>query len=129
MSLETHLEKASSDVRDAYDAIDRALGDCGAYRSVPTKTQITLLADTSFGTITIRRRWINLGFMLDRELTDPRIIRALHHSAKRYAHTVRVSTAADVDAQLQEWLRESYALGVRGSAPRSAGFHAARNRK
>lgn len=56
---------------------------------------------------------LDLGFFLDRELTHPRIQRVERISRTKIAHHVHIVSAADVDAELAGWLRESYEIARR----------------
>ena len=110
--IETHLGKASPEALEIYAVLEKALRELGPYTAVPTKTQINLMARTSFGGFTIRKDSIVLGFALTREIEHPRLIWTLQLSPRTYAYKVRLSSPADVDGKLREWLREAYQLGL-----------------
>lgn len=111
-SLDKHLSKASPGTLETYAALEAALRDCGPYTAVPTKTQVNLLSRTSFGSFILRRNWINLGFVLTRDLDDPRIVSTERLSPRTYAHRVQLRSAADVDKKLRQWLTEAYQVGM-----------------
>lgn len=111
VSLESHLASTSPEVTRIYMAIERVIRDFGPFTAVPTQTQITLLARTTFAGVTLRKQWLNLGFLLAREVAHPRITRVEQISPRSYVHTVRLRLAKNVDAQLRDWLREAYAVG------------------
>jgi hypothetical protein len=114
VSLESHLLNGSPEVTRIYLALERVVREFGPFRAVPTQTQITLLARTTFAGVTIRKQWLNLGFVLTREIEHPRIRRVERVSQRTLVHTVRLRSERNVDAQLRSWLREAYAVGQLG---------------
>lgn len=110
-SLETHFRKASPETLKVYSALETALGELGAYRAVPTKSQINLMVRTSFGGLQMRRNSIALGFVLTRRIEHPRLS-ALQLSPRTFAYKVQLRSPADVDDQLREWLKEAYQVGL-----------------
>jgi Domain of unknown function (DUF5655) len=51
---------------------------------------------------------VSLCFKLSREVASQRFARAVKCSAHRMAYFVALKSAADVDAELREWLLEAY---------------------
>lgn len=118
VSLESHLVNASPEVTRIYLALERVVREFGPFTAVPTQTQITLLARTTFAGVTVRKQWLNLGFVLTREIEHPRITRVEKVSPRTLVHTVRLRSVRNVDAQLRAWLREAYAVGQLGGRRR-----------
>ena len=117
--LGAHLKKVPAEVQQIYRAIIGALRGCGPLQVAPTKTGINLLSQTSLGGVTLHRGYVNLGLVLTRRLEDPRVVSVLQISPRSYVHRVRVSSVAEVDAQLLGWLREAYQVGLMaGRRPR-----------
>ncbi len=114
VSLESHLVNASPEVTRIYMALESLVREFGPFTAIPTQTQITLLARTTFAGVTVRKQWLNLGFVLTREIEHPRITRVEKISQRTLVHTVRLRSVRNVDAQLREWLREAYAVGQLG---------------
>ena len=111
VSLESHLAGASPEVTRIYLALERLIREFGPFSAVPTKSQITLLARTTFAGVTVRKNWLNLGFVLTREINHPRITRSEKISPRTSVHTVQLRSVRNVDSQLRDWLREAYAVG------------------
>ncbi len=78
---------------------------------MPTKTPINLLTQTSFGGVGSRRNWVNFGFVLTREISNPRIPQTERISTRAVVHTVKLTSVADVNRQLKAWIREAYQVG------------------
>lgn len=112
--LEAHLANASPEVTRIYMALERLIREFGPFTAVPTQTQITLLGRTTFAGVTVRKQWLNLGFMLTREIEHPRITRVEKVSPRTLVHTVRLRSMRNIDAQLRAWLREAYSVGQLG---------------
>jgi hypothetical protein len=113
-SLESHLGKASPEALKIYAVLDEALRRCGPLRAVPTKSQINLMARTSFGGLAIRRNHLVLGFVLTRQVESPRLFSTLQLSPRTFAYKVRLESPTDVDDELWAWLREAYRVGLAG---------------
>ena len=111
VSLETHLIKASPEVTRIYLALERLIREIGPFTAVPTKTSITLLSRTTFAGVVVRKRWLNLAFVLTREIEHPRITKVEQLSPRTFVHSVRLRSTRDVDEQLRKWLRDAYEVG------------------
>lgn len=54
------------------------------------------------------KRWVNVGFGLDRRVTDPRITRRTTTQGPTTWYGVRASSREDIDTVLRGWLTEAY---------------------
>lgn len=111
-SLDVHLEKTAPEVRAAFAAVRRLLDRIGPHEVIPLKTMVTLSAASSFGGVRFLKKEMELGFILTRALDHPRVRSKLELSPRTVAHHVRLSTPAEVDAELGAWLREAYQVGL-----------------
>ena len=114
VSLESQLAAASPEVTRIYFALESMIREFGRFTAVPTKSQITLLARTTFAGVTVRKNWLNLGFILTREIDHSRITRIEKVSPRTCVHTVQLRSVRNVDTQLRDWLREAYQVGKLG---------------
>lgn len=55
-----------------------------------------------------------LSFGLDRMIEDPIIKQVVNPYRQRWTHHVVISTAADLDETLRDWLSEAYRFSTRG---------------
>ena len=55
-----------------------------------------------------KTKWVAMSFPFSRRLTHPRIIRKPIASGRKVNHFVNLTSAADVDDELQGWLTESF---------------------
>jgi hypothetical protein len=111
-SVDTHIDSKEPVVREIYDALTNAIRKIGKSEAEPKKTCIHLVNRTGFAGVYPRKDYINLEFKLAREINSPRIAKVERVSANRHHHTVRLSSAADVDKELSGWLREAYVLSA-----------------
>ena len=111
VSLETHLIKASPEVTRIYLALERFIREIGPFTAVPTKTSITLLSRTTFAGVVVRKQWLNLDFVLTREVEHSRITKIEQLSPRTFVHSVKLRSVRDVDEQLRKWLRDAYEVG------------------
>jgi hypothetical protein len=63
---------------------------------------------STFLSLRTMTKWIAVSFSLDRKLDHGRISRKVVAHGSRFFHVVNVRTAAEVDAQLCEWLTEAW---------------------
>jgi hypothetical protein len=115
--LDQHFAAASDLVRDTMQALQAALDAIGPHGVVPVKTMILLRGRANFGSIVVRQRWLELGFISDRLLRHARLVQTESLGPRRYAFRTRLCAPAEVDAQVVSWLAAAYALGA-GPPPR-----------
>jgi hypothetical protein len=82
----------------------------GPLRVDAVRTSINLIAKHHLGGVRALRDGLRVGFVLERKLTDRRILRSEWVGRVRYAHSVRLTSPEEVDAQLLSWLKEAYEL-------------------
>ena len=109
-SIESHLERTSIEVSEAFRAIVDVLDGLGPVpvRIVAIKTMIVFSTSATFGGVTFTRARLDLGFFLDVSLRHPRIRRAERISPRKFANHLHISTAREVDAEVEEWLSDAY---------------------
>jgi len=111
-NVDDHFVGRTHHVREIYDALLRAARRFGEVREEPKKTSIHLVRRTAFAGVATRRDAVILTIKSATHLVDERIFRSERTSANRWHHEIRLATAADVDAQLQEWLQAAYELAA-----------------
>jgi hypothetical protein len=84
----------------------------GPVQEDPKKTSIHLNHVTAFAGVATRKTAIVLTIKSDQEISSPRIHKSERTSAKRFHHEVKLTTPADVDAELVGWLKKAYALSA-----------------
>jgi hypothetical protein len=94
-----------------YRRVEEIVAGCGPYHTAPAKTRIAFLARVRFAGITaVSERGITVTFALPRPLRSSRFLRVFEIVPGWWAHRLRVTDAAQLDAQVEQWLRRSYEL-------------------
>ena len=109
-TIESHFGKNDAVVRNIYNRILKSARAFGAVVEDPKKTSIHLNNKTAFAGVVTRKSAIILTIKSDRQLSSPRIHKSEQTSASRFHHEVRLSSPADVDAELTGWLQAAYEL-------------------
>jgi uncharacterized protein DUF5655 len=118
--LEAHFRDKPPTIRGLFDAVVAAVAVCGPVKVLPEKTRIALQVRMSFAQLTPRARWIDGHVVLARRLEHPRFRRIETISPRNHVHHFRLTSLADVDAELAAWLREAYAVGEQRHLERPA---------
>ena len=115
-SVESHLERTSIGVSEAFRAVVDFLETLGPVpvRVVPLKTMIVFSTAATFGGVTFTRARLDLGFFLDVPLRHSRIRRSERISPRKIANHLHISTAREVDAEVEHWLTEAYQRSFTG---------------
>ena len=109
-TVNSHFENRNAVVRQIYDRLVKDSRKFGPVIEDPKKTSIHLVNKTAFAGVVTRKSAIILTIKSDRKLSSPRIHKSERTSASRFHHEVRLTSAADVDAELTSWLKAAYEL-------------------
>ena len=82
-----------------------ALGD--DIEQAPKKGYVSLRRRKQFAMLQPGAKWINLGLVLPKQPASGRLESADKWNAL-FTHRVRVATSAEIDKQLESWLRAAY---------------------
>ena len=99
-------------VQATYDQIVAALKEIGPFIEEPKKTSIHLVRRTGFAGVHPRKHSLTLNLRLSHPLENVRIAKVEQVSKNRYHNEVKLEHPEEVDAEIIEWLREAYELGV-----------------
>jgi Domain of unknown function (DUF5655) len=94
-------------VSEIYAAVIEHLSSLGLVHEDAVNVGIFLKSDRKFAEFRPRVRSVQLALYLPYELSDVRVARTLP-AADRVIHLIKLSSAAQVDDQLREWLTEAY---------------------
>jgi hypothetical protein len=109
-TVESHFEGKPSAVRALYDLLLAEVRRFGPVRVDAVPSGINFAASSHFAGVQAQRRGLRVGFILERELDDPRMVRTEPLGPSKRAYSVRVDAPTDLDEQLVGWLAEAYAL-------------------
>ena len=111
LDLKHHFLGKPPLIRALYGAVLRRVRLCGPVLVLPEKTRIAFQVRMSFAQVTPRRQWLDGHVVLARRLEHPRFRRIETISARNHVHHFRLAALADVDRDVDAWLREAYAVG------------------
>jgi hypothetical protein len=109
-TVKSHFEGKDAAVRQIYDRLLQATRKFGPVAEEPKKTSIHLTNKTAFAGVATRKTALVLTIKSDRRLPSPRIHKSEQTSAKRFHHEVKLTSPAEVDAEVVKWLRDAYSL-------------------
>jgi hypothetical protein len=109
-TVASHFTGKDPSVRAAYDRLLKAARVLGEVVEDPKKTSIHLVRKTAFAGVQVHRAHLVLTLKSDHDIDSPRVHRSEQTSKTRFHHELRLASVRDVDAQLERWLSEAYAL-------------------
>ena len=111
-TLDAHFAGKAPFIRALFDEFVRAVEACGPVTILPEKTRIAFQGRMSFAQVTPKRGWLDGHLVLARRLKRPRFRKVETFSSRNHVHHFRLSDPRDIDAQLREWIREAYDVGM-----------------
>lgn len=97
--------------RAYYDAFERMIAACGEYHVAPAKTRIAFLGRVRFANITsLSENAMTCTFSLPKAVKSPRISKVEEVIPGWVVHQMKITDVAQLDDQVQRWIRESYRL-------------------
>ena len=115
-SITDHFRGKDPRLRAIFESLIGRLKTTGPLRMDAVEPTINLISKYHFSGIAIRRDYIRVGFIADREIRDRRIVRTQRVGDHRVSHWVIVRSLHDVDAKLLGWLAQAQALQARADA-------------
>jgi len=109
--LETHFDGKPPEIRAIFDAVLAAVRRYGPVTVLPEKTRIAFQVRMSFAQVTPRLRWVDGHVVLARRMEHPRFRRIDTISPRNHVHHFRLASLSEVDAVVEGWLAEAYAVG------------------
>lgn len=110
--VKSHFENKDPVVRQIYDRLVNATREFGRVIEEPKKTSIHLVRKSAFAGVATRRNALILTIKSDRKLSSPRIHKSEQASANRFHHEAKLTSPAEVDAEVLKWLNDAYALSA-----------------
>lgn len=102
--------RTGPEIRAIYARLLNVANQLGPYTEEPKKTSIHLVRRTAFAGVAARKTGILLTLKADRDIPSARLTRREQASKNRWHLVVRLGAAAEVDAEIIQWLRQAYAL-------------------
>jgi hypothetical protein len=112
-TIAQHFDGRGKDVRATYDRILAIAREWGDVKPEAKKAAIQLLrVAVPFATIAPRKDVLVLTFKSTSDIRSARITKHDQGAGGNWTLEVRLSNAKEVDHELQQWLRSSYALAT-----------------
>jgi hypothetical protein len=109
-TVHQHFEGRAPAVRAVYDRLLAAARRFGPFQEEPKKTSIHLARKTAFAGVATRKDALILTLKSATDLKSPRIGKHEQASANRWHLEVRLDDPAQVDGEIEGWLRAAYEL-------------------
>ena len=109
-TVKSHFAGKDSVTKAIYEQLLKGVKKFGRVVEDPKKTSIHLANKTAFAGVATRNKAIVLTIKSDRDLSSPRIHKSQQTSARRFHHEVKLTSLAEVDAELLGWLQNAYEL-------------------
>lgn len=110
-TLDEWLARMGPRARLLYDRFETLIANCGEYHISPAKTRITFMGRVRFAGITsLSEDAMVCNFAMPAALSSPRFARVEEVVPGWWSHRLRITDPAELDEQVQRWLRRSYRL-------------------
>ncbi|MFZ1720971.1 MAG: DUF5655 domain-containing protein [Microgenomates group bacterium] len=96
-------------VKAIYREIKRAISTLGVVKFETKKTSIHVVARVAFLGIHPKTKWLDLNIVTVESITSPRVNKTERVSANRFHNTIRLTEVSQVDSELINWIKKSYA--------------------
>jgi uncharacterized protein DUF5655 len=115
-TVDDWLARMGPRARQLYDRFEDLIAACGPYHVSPAKTRISFLGRVRFAGITrLSEQGMTCAFAMPFPLRSRRFIKVEEVVPGWWSHRLRITDPAQLDEQMQSWLRESYRLmGLQG---------------
>ncbi len=111
LSVDALFEGKPQELRETFGKIIQRLQDDGSIVRVDaSKSSVNLAGRSHFGGVRVLKDGLDVGFVLDRKITNPRIRKTQKITNTIFAHNVTLKKPSDVDPELMSWLKEAYSL-------------------
>jgi hypothetical protein len=110
-TLEDWKARMGPGARALYDRFESLIAACGEYHVAPAKTRIAFMGRVRFAGISrLSEKAMTCNFALPYALDSDRFVKIEEVVPGWFAHRMRVTDPAQLDDQIQEWVKESYRL-------------------
>lgn len=100
------------EVEKIYQALLTSAKRMGPFQADAKKTSIHLVAQTAFAGVHPRKQSLLLNIRTAAPLKSRRVRKIEQVSANRFHNEVLVCSRADVDGEIESWLRSAYQLAT-----------------
>lgn len=110
--LEALFNRSEPQVLEYFREFEQMVRKCGPVRMIPQKTRVVFQVRVRFASCYPRRSYLLCSVALPRTITNPRFVKIEKFAAHFIGHHFHISSKEGLDAEVQDWLFESYAVGA-----------------
>lgn len=116
LSVAEFLEGTAPYVRPVFERVSGILADVDASSDGdlivdPLDGKVLFKNGPTFCILDVKTRWVAVGFSVRRRIESGRFSRKVTEYGGKFHHVVNVDDVEMIDAELADWLAESYHLG------------------
>jgi hypothetical protein len=112
ITVKSHFEGKDEIVRETYEQLLRTLRNRGPVTEDPRKTSIHLVHASTLAGVMPRNNYLILTIKSDRTIESPRIRKTAKVSPKTFHLKLKLTSPADVNEELVNWLNNAYVLSA-----------------
>jgi hypothetical protein len=115
-TLDDWKQRMGPRARALYDKFELMIAASGEYYVAPAKTRIAFMGRVRFAGISrINEKEMICNFALSKPLTSTRFFKVEEIVPGWFAHRMRITDPAQLDAQVQRWIKRAYrTMGTHG---------------
>lgn len=103
-----HLHAKSEKIKEIYHALTEKLNELKDIRYSHIKNAVTVAAGSTFVAIKLKKDFIEVEFLFDREIHESPVYKIFRVSKSRVAHYVKLHNKKDISPELIQWIHQSY---------------------
>lgn len=116
-TLKELFAKSEPKVKRAFRKFARMVRTCGPVKMIPQKTRVVFMRRVRFVAVYPRKRGLEIGIELPARQPNIRFHKVESYTRFMHGHYLLVENEAQLDSQVQRWLKDSYLVGAQ-MAPR-----------
>ena len=105
-----HLDNKNPIVRTIYKKLLKEVQKFDNVKVSVTKSSVMFVSKSTFVAVKPKLNWMDIEFLLDREVNEFPIHKTVRANKSRVAHFVRLEHPKDITAKLIRWLKESHKI-------------------
>lgn len=106
------IKVLNEDGKEAWEAIKRLCTSFGTQKIYASAKAIMFSRRVCFCFVRPKPTGLEMIFFLNQKLSDPLIKRTQAYSKTKYAHTLKIVHADQIDHPLTDWLRQAWELAI-----------------
>ena len=110
-TLEALFARSEPQVFRIFNKFAEMVRSCGPVTMIPQNTRVVFQVRVRFGGCYPRKSHLQCSLALPRVDDDPRFFKIEKYAPHFIGHSFRVYSEADLDADVQRWMREAYEVG------------------